>query len=128
MSPDSITPWLAPILVMFMLIGLAVGLVGKRNNSSPFKVGLSAWLGTGVAPIAIIPVMLGIVLPIGKLVERIGLIHRESMPLDVASSLAIVSMMLIWLIVGAGIGILVTFLNVKKSSGANVQGLSEQHL
>jgi hypothetical protein len=113
---------------MFVLLGLAVGLAGKRNDSSPFKVGLSAWLGTSLAPIAIIPVMLGIVLPIGKLAERIGLIQRETMPMDVASSLAILSMMLIWLVVGAGIGILVTFLNVKKSSRANIHRLSEQHL
>jgi DNA-binding CsgD family transcriptional regulator len=125
---ESIRSRLTLILGIFAILGLIVGLVGKRNGSSSLKVGLSTLLGTGFTPITILPLMRLVVAPLGELAERIGWVNAATMPAETGTTLVILTMMAIWLVVGAGLGILVTFLNVKKLSRTATQGLSEQRL
>ena len=93
MSPGEIKLWIAPMILIWVVIGGAAGLVGKHNGSSLPKVGFSALAATGLTPIAILPLMGFVVLPFAKLLEKIGLIDGASMPRDTATTLAILAML-----------------------------------
>jgi ABC-type sugar transport system permease subunit len=57
--------------------------------------------------------MLIIVLPLGKVAASFGLIDPFTMSSDVATMLAMIAMMAIWLVFGIVIGITLLFLTVK---------------
>jgi DNA-binding CsgD family transcriptional regulator/predicted membrane protein len=114
LSFNEIKIWVVPLLLVWAIIGLFVGVVGKRNGKTMSRVLFSALLGTGAAPFAIVPLMLLVVLPIGKLAERFGMIDPATMSNNVATTLAMLAMTAIWLFVGVGIGIILLFLKFKK--------------
>ena len=114
MSLDEIKAWIMPLIVIWAIIGLSVGLIGKRNGNTLLKVCFSTLFGTGLSPILILPLMGFVVLPLGKLVEWMGLINRSTMSNDVATMLAIIAMIAIWLIVGIAVGIMLLFITIKK--------------
>jgi len=114
MSLDEIKPWVVPLVVMLAMIGLSVGLAGKRNGNTLLKVGLSTLFGTGLSPIAILPTMGMVVLPVGKLAERIGLINLSAISRDVATTLAIIAMLAIWLVLGIIAGIVLLSVTIQK--------------
>jgi DNA-binding CsgD family transcriptional regulator len=102
-----------PLITSMFIIGFSVGLIGKRNGASLLKVGLSTLLGAGLSPLTIIPLMLVVVLPIGKFAEWLGLIDPSTMSNDFATTLAVVVMITVWLVVGEIIGI-IAIGNIKK--------------
>ncbi len=114
--PDEQRVLLIPIALIWIVIGLGVGLIGERLQSSLVRVSFSAMLGTGLSSLTIIPLILMVVMPIGKVVEWLGLIN--SVPSAVAAHGAMISMMGIWLLIGLGIGIGLLFLEIKKSKEA----------
>ncbi len=114
MSPNEIMPWIAPLTAIWVLIGSSIGLIGKRNGSTLPKTGFSALFGTGLSPIAILPAMGFVVMPIGKLAEAAGLIDASTMSRDTATTLAILAMLGIWLIIGIAVGAVPLFLAVRK--------------
>lgn len=120
MSVGEIKPWIVPLLLTWALIGLSIGLVGKRAGGTPLRVGLSTWAGTGLGPLAILPLMGLVVLPAGKLVERIGLIDAATMSRDLATTLAIITMLVIWWAVALAIGVGLLFLSIKRPGQANI--------
>ena len=113
-SPGEVRIWVLPLALTLTLLGGAVGLVGGANGSTLGKVAFAAWLGTGVGSVAMLPLVALLIVPIGKLAEWLGLVNRETMPGDVASSLVIVGMLLMWLLVGAAIGIGLLFLSIRR--------------
>lgn len=119
--PNQIRTFIVPLIIVWLIIGFAVGLIGKRNGNTLTKVGFSALCGTGLSPFVIIPIMLAVVLPIGYFAERLGLIDLSIMPSDVAFTMASIIMITIWLITGATIGIMLLFVTIKKSELTIVQ-------
>jgi len=126
-SLDMIKAWVLPLIVIWAIIGLVVGLIGKRSGNTPCKVFFSTFFGTGLSPFAIIPLMFIVVLPVGKLAERIGLIDPSTMPSDVANILAMIAMTAIWLIVGITVGIVLLFVTIKKPEQTIVQPHVSEH-
>lgn len=127
LSPNEIKVWLAPLIVVWAIIGLSIGLVGKRSCNTVRKVFSSTLLGTGLSPFAIIPLMVVVVLPVGKLAEWFGLIDPSTMSKDVATTLAIIAMAGLWLIVGITVGIVLLFVTIKKPEQTVIQPHVSEH-
>jgi DNA-binding CsgD family transcriptional regulator len=129
LPPSEIKAWVAPLIVVWVIIGLTIGLVGKRYGTTLKRVLFSALFGAGLSPFTIIPLMMFVVIPIGKLAEWFGIIDPATMPNDVATNLTMIAMTGIWLVVGIFIGIMLLFLAFKKPEQASVQAkISEQSL
>ena len=127
--PSEIKAWIAPLITVWSIIGLTIGLVGRHYGNTLRRVFFSTLFGTGLSPFTIIPLMLYVVRPIGKLAEWLGLIDPATIPNDVATSLGMTAMIAIWLFVGVSVGIVLLFLTFKKPEHASIQGqVSEQSL
>lgn len=125
----NIKTWIAPLITIWVIIGLAIGLVGKRYGNTLRRVFFSALFGAGLSPFTIIPLMMFVVLPVGKLAEWFGIIDPATMPNDVAINLTVIVMITIWFFVGIFIGIMLLFLTFKKPEPARVRAqISEQSL
>src|SRR5574341_1355711 len=111
---NEIRAWVAPLIVILAISGLSVGFIGKRNDSTLQKVFFSALFGTALSPFAIIPLMIVVVLPLGKLAAQFGLIDPSTMSSDVATVLATTAMIAIWLVTGITIGITLLSVTMKK--------------
>jgi DNA-binding CsgD family transcriptional regulator len=114
LSLSEIKLWIAPLIVIWAIIGLSIGFIGKRTGNSLLKVFSSALCGAGLSLFAIIPIMVIIVIPVGKLAELLGLIDPSTMSKDVAATLTAIAIMILWLVVGATIGIALLFVTIKK--------------
>ncbi len=114
MSLNEIQTWIAPLMVVWAMIGLTVGLIGKGTGNSLLKVSFSTLFGVGLSPVTILPLMGFVVLPVAKFAEALGLIDRTTISSDVATTLAITAMLLLWLVVGTAIGTVLLFITIKK--------------
>jgi DNA-binding CsgD family transcriptional regulator len=127
--PSEIKAWIAPLITVWVIIGLTIGVVGKHYGNTLRRIFFSTLFGTGLSPFTIIPLMMFVVLPIGKLAEALGLIDPATMPNDVATNLAMIAMIAIWLVIGLFIGTMLLFLTFKKPEQASIQAqVSEQSL
>jgi len=106
---------------------LSVGLVGRRNGNTILKIGLSTLIGTGSSPITIIPLMLVLVLPVGKFAKRLGVINAATMPSDVAITLSTIIMITMWLVVGVTVGVTLLFVTITKPREKNLHGQISEH-
>jgi DNA-binding CsgD family transcriptional regulator len=127
LSSNEIKLWIAPLIVIWAIIGLSIGLVGKHNGNTLRKVFSSTLIGTGLSPFAIIPLMFIVVLPVGKLAEWIGLIDPSTMSSDVATTLAMIAMTAIWLVVGIIVGVVLSFVTIKKPEQTVIQPHVSEH-
>jgi DNA-binding CsgD family transcriptional regulator len=127
LSANEIKLGIAPLIVIWAIIGLSIGLVGKRNGNTLFKVFSSTLIGTGLSPFAIIPLMFIVVLPVGKLAEWFGFIDPSTMPKDVATTLGMTAMIGLWLIVGITVGIVLLFVTIKKPEQKIIQPHVSEH-
>jgi DNA-binding CsgD family transcriptional regulator len=112
-SADELRVWVLPLALTLALIGSAVGVVGKANGSTPGKVALAAWLGTGAGSVTMLPLVALILVPLGKLAEWLGLVNRATLSTDVASTLVLIGMLGMWLLVGTAIGIGLLYISIK---------------
>ena len=123
----SIQAWWIPPLILtaallaWVLLGLAIGLVGKHNSSTLNRVFASSLLGTGLSPLTILPLMLAVVHPVGKLAESVGLLGPATMSNDTTYLLAMSAMTGLWLVVGIAVGIVILFVPTKKTEQAALQ-------
>jgi DNA-binding CsgD family transcriptional regulator len=128
LSASDFKAFTIPLTIILILIGTTVGVVGKRTSASLIKTFFSVLLGAGLSPFTVIPLMILIVLPAGKLAERFGIIDPATMPGKVASDLTMTAMLILWLVVGAAIGITALLLSIKISvrrpKADNSQGLA----
>jgi DNA-binding CsgD family transcriptional regulator len=113
-SLEDLRAWIVPVIFMLAIIGLSVGFIGKRNGNTLVKVGFSTMLATVLSPIAILPIMGFVVLPLGKLAEWMGLINRSTLSNDAATMLAMSAMLIIWLLLGSGAGSLLCSVSFNK--------------
>lgn len=127
MALEEITPWMAPLLIVWTLLGLIIGLMARRVESSLLKVVLSTMLGAGVSPLAILPLMGFVVLPLAKLAEWLGLVNRAVISNEVATNIAIILGLVIWLVAGVLIGSALLFM-LSHKPGQKISQLSEQGL
>jgi DNA-binding CsgD family transcriptional regulator len=127
LSSNEIKLWIVPLIVIGAIIGLSIGLVGKRNSNTLRRVFSSALIGTGLSPITIMPLMMIVVLPIGKLAEWLGLIDPSTMSSDVATLLAMIALTAIWLVTGIIVGIVLLFVTIKKPEQTVVQPHVSEH-
>jgi DNA-binding CsgD family transcriptional regulator len=109
-----------PMLILLPILGLIVGWVGKQNGNTLRQVFFSAFAGAIGGLLTVIPLIIMIVLPIGKLAAALGLIDPATMPGAVASSLAHSAATLIWLVAGTLLGMLF-LLAAKKLPRMNAQ-------
>ena len=116
MQMEEIAPWLALLVLIWAGIGWVVGLVGKRNNNSPTRIFFSTLVGTGSGAFAMFPLIGLVVYPLAKLAQRVGLIDPSAISADVASTLMIVAMLVLWLIVGIAIGAGLLFLSIRRTA------------
>lgn len=121
MSSNEIAPWIVPLIIIWAIIGSFLGFIGKRNGDTLLKVCFSTLFGTGLSPISILPLMGFVILPLGKLVEWMGLINRSTMSSDVATTLGVIAMLAIWMTVGIVMGMMMLFVTIKKSDQKNNQ-------
>ncbi len=126
-SLNEIRAWVVSLIVILVIIGLSVGMIGKRNDSTLQKVFFSALSGAALSPFTIIPLMIIVVLPLGKLAAQFGLIDPSTMPGDVATMLGITAMIAIWLVVGITIGITLLFVTIKKPEQIGIQRQASEH-
>jgi DNA-binding CsgD family transcriptional regulator/F0F1-type ATP synthase assembly protein I len=126
-SLNSIEPWILPLVIILTIIGLCVGLVGKRNGNTPLKVWFSTLLSTGLGAFAMLPLVVIIVLPLGKLAEWVGLVDRSTISSGVASTLVTSAMLIMWLIVGTLIGSMLSFVTIKKTKQVEIQRQAPEH-
>lgn len=112
---------IVPLIVIWAMIGLSVGVIGKRNGNTVRRILFSALFGTGLSPFLIIPLMLIVVLPLGKLAAWLGLIDPSTMSSRVATMLTAIIMLAIWIIVGLTIGITLLFVTIRKLEPPIVQ-------
>jgi DNA-binding CsgD family transcriptional regulator len=115
--------WGAPFIIVLTMIGVSVGFIGQRNDISLRRIFFSTLFGTGLSPFLIIPLMLIVVLPLGKLAEWFSLIDPSAMSSDVATMLGAAIMIVIWLIVGVTLGVTLLFVTLQKPEQANVPGM-----
>jgi DNA-binding CsgD family transcriptional regulator len=129
LSSNEFKSGIVPMIVIWAIIGLSIGLVGKHNDNTLLKVFSSTLIGTGLSPFAIIPLMLNVVLPVGKFAERLGFIDPSTMSKDIATTLAMTAMIGLWLIVGITVGSVLLYVTIKKPRQKVVQSpVSEQSL
>ena len=127
MSLEDISIWSIPLIAAWAAIGLSIGLVGRRNGSTPLRVSVGTLLGTGSSPIAILPLMGFVVLPLGKLAEWMGLFDRAALSKDAATTLAIIAMITIWLFLGIAIGVMSLFVSIRKPGQSMLQTSASEH-
>ena len=128
-SLDSIQPWILPLGIIMIALGAFLGLIGMRNGNSPAKVFLSTLLGTGLGSFLMLPLTVGVVYPLGKLAETLGLVNRTALSTDVTTTLVYSAMLAIWLITGITSGTIVLHLAFHRSRSADLQPrTSEQGL
>ncbi len=108
-----------PMIVVPPIIGTAIGFIGKRNGSSLQKVFFSTVSSVILSPFGIIPLMMAVVLPLGKLAAQVGIIDPSTMPSGIATLWAIIIMTAIWLVLGITIGIMLLFVIIKKPQQLN---------
>ena len=127
MSNDSILPWVVPLLLVLVILGAAVGSVAKRNDNTLWKVFFSTVFGTGVGAFAMVPVIGFVAYPLAKIGERLGLINRAAVSTNITSALVIVAMIVVWLLIGAAVGMLSLMIGIRKPQRPVLQrGIPQQ--
>jgi DNA-binding CsgD family transcriptional regulator len=116
-----------PMFVILPIIGITIGFVGKQNGSTLQKVFFSTLLSVALSPFGIIPLMMVVVIPLGRLAAQVGLIDPSTTPSGIATLWAVIIMTAIWLIVGIATGIMLLFVTIKKSQRLDGQRQASEH-
>lgn len=118
--------WAIPLITILIVIGVSVGLIGKRNASSLRKVFFSVLLGTSLGLFSIIPLMLIVVLPLEKLIVKLGLpdpFGSTIMASDVSNLVGTITMIVTWLVTGTAIGTALLFVSTSRAESTHHQSL-----
>jgi len=105
LSVEDFIVFTVPFVVVLAVIGLIVGAIGKQRGETSLKVLLSVIFGTGLSPFAVIPLMMFVVIPLGRFVANIGIIDPSTIPGETASTVAMSIMLMIWLVASVTLGI-----------------------
>lgn len=112
LSVDDFTLFAVPLLIVLAMIGAIVGAIGKQRGKTLLKVLLSVLFGTGLSPLTVIPLMMFVVIPIGRFVANLGLIDPSTISGEIASTMAMGIMITLWLAVSIILGIVLLPLSI----------------
>lgn len=122
LSVEDFTIFTIPFVVVLAMIGLIVGVVGKRRGDTFLKVLFSVLFGTGLSPFTVIPLMMFVVIPIGRFVANLGVFDPSTVPGETASTVAMGIMLVLWLVISATLGNVLLMLSIKmKQPGGHSQ-------
>ncbi|MBI5351649.1 MAG: helix-turn-helix transcriptional regulator [Chloroflexi bacterium] len=116
-----------PMIVILPMMGIVIGIVGKQNGSTLQKVFFSTLLSVALSPFGIIPLMMAVVIPLGRLAAQVGIINPSTMPGGLATLWATIIMTGIWLVAGITIGTTLLFMMTKRSQRMNGQIQASEH-
>jgi DNA-binding CsgD family transcriptional regulator len=125
LSVEDFTIFTIPFVIVLAMIGLIVGVVGKRRGDTFLKVLFSVLFGTGLSPITVIPLMMFVVIPIGRVVANLGIFDPSTIPGETASNMAMSIMLMIWLVVSITLGIVLLMLSIKIKPTGNYSPIEE---
>ena len=117
LSVEDFTVFTVPLVLVLAMIGLIVGVIGKQRDETLLKVLFSVIMGTGLSPFTVIPLMMFVVVPIGRLVANLGIINPSTIPSEVASTVAMSIMIVLWFVVSLALGnvLLLLSINIKQT-------------
>ena len=119
LSVEDFRVFTIPLIIILAIGGLIVGAIGKQRGETLLKVLFSAIFGTGLSPLTVIPLMLFIVIPIGRLVANLGVFDPSIIPAETASTIAMGIMITLWLIANTILGIVLLMLTIKLRRTSN---------
>jgi DNA-binding CsgD family transcriptional regulator len=117
LSVEDFTVFTVPLVLVLAMLGLIVGVIGKKRDETLLKVLFSVIIGTGLSPFAVVPLMMFVVVPIGRLVANLGIIDPSTIPSEVASTVAMSIMIVLWFLVSLALGnvLLLLSINIKQT-------------
>ena len=112
LSVEDFTVFTIPFVIVLAMIGLTVGAIGKQRGETLLKVLLSVIVSTGLSPFTVIPLMMFVVIPIGRLVANLGVFDLSTIPGETASIVAMSIMIMLWLVVSVTLGNVLLLLSI----------------
>ena len=125
LSVEDFTVFTVPFIIVLAMIGLMVGVIGKQRGETFRKVLFSVLFGTGLSPFTVIPLMMFVVIPVGRLVANLGIIDPSTIPGEIASTVAMSIMIMLWLVVSITLGIVLLPLTIKMRQTDNHRQVEE---
>lgn len=125
LSLEDFTVFAVPLVMALAMIGVVVGAMGKRRGETFLKVLFSVVFGTGLSPFTVIPLMMFVVIPIGRLVANLGIIDPATIPSEAASNIAMTVMLMLWLVVSIILGNVLLMLSIKIKPTGNHSSIEE---
>ena len=125
LSVEDFTVFAVPLVFVLAMSGLIVGAIGKQRGETFLKVLFSVILGTGLSPFTVIPLMMFVVIPIGRLVANLGIIDPSTIPSETASIVAMSIMITLWLVVSITLGNVLLMLSIKIKRTGNHSQIEE---
>ena len=119
LSMEDFTVFAVPFVIVLAMIGFIVGAVGNQRNKTLLRILFSVIFGTGLSPFTVIPLMMFVVIPIGRLVANLGMIDPSTIPGEVASTVAMSIMITLWLIISIVFGIVLLSLSIDRQQTDN---------
>ncbi len=113
LSAEDFKVFSIPLILILAISGLLVGTLGKQRGETFLKILFSAVFGTGLSPFIVIPLMMFIVIPIGRLVANLGVFDPSIIPAETASNIAMSVMITLWFIVSTILGVALLMLSIK---------------
>lgn len=113
LSVEDFTVFIVPLAIVLAMSGLIVGVIGKQRGETLLKVLFSVIFGTGLSPFTVIPLMMFVVIPVGRLVANLGIIDPSTIPGEIASTVAMSIMIMLWLVISITLGNVLLLLSIK---------------
>lgn len=123
LSVEDFTGFAVPLVIVLVMIGVIVGTIGKQRGKTLLKVLFSVILGTGLSPFTVIPLMMFVVIPIGRLVANLGIIDPSTISGEIASTVAMSIMITLWLVVSITLGIVLLSLSINRQTDNHSQSV-----
>lgn len=105
---STLGPWLAPLLLSLIGIGVFTGWRSMRRGASLWNAALASLFASGMAAFAVIPITGFVIYPLAKLAEAAGMINRATIADNTATAMVYAAMILTWLGTGILLGLLFT--------------------
>ena len=125
LSVEDFTVFSIPLVIVLAMVGWIVGAIGKQRGETFLKVLFSVIFGTGLSPFTVIPLMMFVVVPFGRLAANLGMVDPSTIPSEVASTVAMSIMLMLWLIVSIILGNVLLLLSIKIKQKDNHSQVSE---
>jgi DNA-binding CsgD family transcriptional regulator len=113
---ESVLPWILPLTIVLTGLGAFLGWLNHKRSYSLWKLIITTMVGVYTGAILMIPIVGFVVYPLTKVIMRWGIIQRELIPNETASSMVIVAYLIAWLVSGLGISFFFNTIITKRKS------------